>query len=69
MSTSLTWQYLPDNLLEPLMVGAISLAEASELWDLMLQTPLGEWVQIPRRLHPAAHRIGLWRASAHPTIQ
>ena len=41
--SSLTWQFLPLWLLEPVMHQAISLAEAAELWDCVL-TSGSEWV-------------------------
>jgi hypothetical protein len=66
MSHSLTWQFLPKYLLDPLMLGAISLVEASELWDLMLQSP-GEWQPIPPRLGPAVERILLLELEASET--
>ena len=69
MSTSLTWKELPDWLLKPLMDGAVTLAEASEVWDYWLLTPEGEIRELPPHLHPAAQRMELWAAQAHPTVQ
>ena len=60
MSTSLTWQELPPWLLDPLMVQAISAAEAAELWDewLMMGEP-DRWTPDCPRLQQAAMRIRL----------
>ena len=60
MSTSLTWQELPPWLLDPLMVQAISAAEAAELWDewLMMGEP-ERWTPDCPRLRQAAMRIRL----------
>ena len=60
MSISATWQFLPEWLRAPLAMGAISLAEASELWDLhlMLGEPDRFTPECPR-LQQAASRIGL----------
>ncbi len=60
MTTSLTWQELPPWLLDPLMVQAISLAEAAELWDqwLMMGEP-DRWTPECPRLLAAAMRIRL----------
>ena len=48
---SLTYQFLPAWLYHPLMQGAISLAEASELWD--------EWLMLdqPHLFRPACPRL------------
>ena len=66
MTTSLTWQCLPEKWLAPVMEGAISLAEAAELWDLMLLHP-GEWISPPRHLKDAVSRLSLWQREASPT--
>ena len=60
MSLSLTWQALPPFLLRPLMDSAISLAEACELFDLILQLRPNERLPLPKHLHPAADRLSLW---------
>ena len=67
MSTSLTWQQLPDSLLTPLMDQVFSLAEASELWDLFLLHP-DQWIDPPRHLRPALDRHKLWLMEADPTL-
>ena len=67
MSLSLTYQELPPDLLEPLMQGVISLAEASELFDLVLMAD-GDWADLPPHLEPAADRILLWKMVAEPTL-
>ena len=48
---SLTYQFLPEWLYRPLMQGAISLAEAAELWD--------EWLMQdePEIFRPASLRL------------
>ncbi len=64
---SLTWQQLPDGLLEPLMAGVFSLAEAAEIWDLFLLHP-GQWIDPPSHLRPALDRHKLWQMEAPPTL-
>lgn len=66
MSLSLTWQQLPEYLLEPLMAEVISAAEAAMLWDLLL-TETDEWADLPPILHPAAERLLLWEMDVDPT--
>jgi hypothetical protein len=66
MHNSLTWQFLPQWLLYPVMQGAISLAEASELWDLTL-TQCEPADELPTHLHPAFDRIELLLVEAWPT--
>lgn len=66
MSTSLTWQELPPHLLAPLLQGVISLAEAAELWDLLLLHP-GQWISPPPHLTAALERLDLWQMQAEPT--
>lgn len=68
MSLSATWQHLPSHLLWPLLDGALTLAEASELWDLMLVTPPGGATEIPPRLWPALDRLNLWLQPAESTL-
>lgn len=63
--SSQTWQRLPAHLLEPLMLGAINLAEASELFDLCLLNP-GKFFQPPPHLQPALRRIELLYLPAYP---
>ncbi len=65
---SLTWQSLPQFLLEPLMAGALLAWEASELWDLCLTSP-DEWIEPPDHLMPAVERLSLWQTEAWPTVQ
>lgn len=66
MSTSLTWQFLPPWLLQPLRAQVLSLAEAAEIWDhVLLQTE--EYSPLPRHLHPAAQRLHLWEQPTPPT--
>jgi hypothetical protein len=69
MSTHLTYLELPEWLYRPLMGGAISQAEAAEIWDYWLLTPDGETRELPPNLHPAAQRLDLWATNAHPTVQ
>lgn len=64
---SLTWQFLPAKWLAPVMDGVISLAEAAELWDLLLLNP-NEWVEPPKHLRPAVSRLLLWQQEVSPTL-
>ena len=64
--TSLTWQELPPYLLEPLMSQALTLAEAAELWDLILLHPERPF-EVPTHLEPAVSRLELWQMEANPT--
>jgi len=54
--SSLTWQFLPPWLLDPVMHQAMSLAEAAELWDCVL-TSGSEWVAPPSHLQPIVRRL------------
>ena len=63
--SSQTWQSLPAHLLEPLLLGAISLAEASELFDLCLLNP-NRFFQPPDHLQPAVKRIHLLYLPTYP---
>ncbi len=65
--SSATWQELPQWLLEPVMAEALTLAEASHLWDEWLMTPEGQTRELPPVLHPAAQRLHLWRLECSPT--
>ena len=56
---SLTWQYLPDYLLEPVMHEHLTLAEAAEIWDLSLTATEDEWQDLPPHLSSAAERLML----------
>lgn len=67
MSLSATWQFLPPGLLGPLMQEAISLAEASELFDLALTQP-DEWILVPPHLIPALLRMQFLQMPGWPTI-
>jgi hypothetical protein len=67
VSTSLTWQQLPDNLLAPVMDQALTLAEAAWLWDLFLLNP-GQWFYPPPELEPAIERVTLWQMDVEPTL-
>ena len=66
MSLSLTWTELPPYLLQPLMDQVLTLAEASEMLDLMLVSE-SEEVEVPPRLKDAAARLWLWAQEASPT--
>lgn len=57
---SLTYTELPDNLRDAMLAGAISLAEAAEIWDLALMTPEDEGGDLPESLWPAAERLHLF---------
>ena len=54
--SSLTWQFLPPWLLDPVMHEAISLAEAAELWDCVLMSG-GGWLLPPPHLQPLLRRL------------
>ena len=68
MPTSVTYQDLPPDLLDPLLAGAISLTEASELFDLALMSP-EEKVEIPPHLDQAVQRLMLFRMSVWYPVQ
>lgn len=66
MTTSLTWQELPQWLLEPVMEQHLLLWEAAAIWDhCLLQTE--EVSPLPKWLHPAAQRLALWEMEPAPT--
>lgn len=67
MTTSLTWQALPEWLQEPLQNSVLTLAEAAELWDRWLLTPDGEVLMLPPHLYSAAEKLCLWEMPASPT--
>lgn len=59
MSDSLTWQFLPATLLQPLLDQHLTLAEAAELWDLALMgRPLCNHL-LPRHLRAAGQKLDL----------
>ena len=64
---SLTWQYLPEWLQAPLLLGVLSLAEAAELWDHSLVGAELEWCPLPTHLFPAAERLFLLECEPSPT--
>lgn len=66
--SSLTWQELPPDLLEPVMAGVLLLHQAAEIFDLMLTAPL-EWteVDLPPHLEAVGERLWLWRLEVDPT--
>ena len=66
MSTSLTWQELPDWLLEPLMDGHLMAWEAAEIFDHCLMSTQ-EFAPLPRHLNSAAERLHLREVEASPT--
>lgn len=66
MTTSVTWQFLPQWLQEPVLMGALSLVEAAELWDHSLLAT-AEFNPLPKHLHPAAERLFLLETHASPT--
>ena len=68
MSSSLTWQSLPPMFLEPVLLGRVSLAQASELWDRYLLTPDGQAVEIPDRLMEAAEVIWMGARRIEVTV-
>ena len=56
---SLTYSQLPDNLLEAVLMGALTLPEAAELWDNWLLTPDNSVRPLPPHLWPAVQRLNL----------
>lgn len=54
---SQTWQFLPPQMLEPVLLGLVTLLEVTELFDLWLMTPADQQVPIPRRLEKAASLV------------
>lgn len=67
MSHSLTWQFLPDNLLDLVLQQHLMLWEAAWLLDEWLLTPEGCSRTLPPELHPAAERMHLLSLPASPT--
>lgn len=68
MHESQSYQWFPGWLYRPLMYGALTLAEASELFDLWLMIPPGESRPWPAHLLPIRDRLHLWRhESLSPT--
>lgn len=65
--TSLSYQALPEWLLEPLMHGVLLAHEAVEINDLLLQS-MDNWTVLPPHLFPAAERLALWEMEADPTL-
>lgn len=63
MTTSLTWQYLPNPWQQLVIDGILLIHEAAELMDLFLMAP-GEWVEHPPHLQPAVDRLLLWQMDA-----
>ena len=68
MSLSLTWTELPPDLLEPVMQGWLTLAEAAWLWDEYLLTPDGSERELPPELWSAAERLMLLDLEVSPTL-
>jgi hypothetical protein len=67
MSNSLTWQKLPEWLLEPVMQGHLLLWEAAWLWGhCLMQTE--EFSPLPPQLFPAAEKLALLEMEALPGL-
>ena len=64
---SLTWQFLPDNLLQMVLDKHLLLWEAAWLMDEWLLTADGESRELPKALHPAASKMHLLALEAKPT--
>lgn len=64
---SLTWQELPDDLLQPVLDGHLMLWEAAWLWDEWLLTPEGGSRLLPPELWPASEKFVLLAMEARPT--
>lgn len=67
MSLSLTYQQLPESLLQPVLDGHLTLAEATWLFDEWLLTPEGEIRELPEPLWPVAQRLHLLEMEVEPT--
>ena len=68
MHWSQTWQQLDPWILEPLMQGVITVAEASEMFDhVLMQT--GPLRELPPSLWPAAQRLHLWASKPQGMVQ
>ena len=67
MSISLTHQELPEELLQPVLEGHLSLAEAAWLWDEWLLTPDNGTRELPPQLHQAADKLTLLAMHAPAT--
>lgn len=67
MAHNQTWQFLPHYLKAALLAQAISLAEAAELWDVILLSR-DEWVTVPPRLRSAVERMQLLAVQINPTL-
>lgn len=65
--TSLTWQELPENLLQLVLDQHLLLWEAAWLMDEWLLTPDGESRSLPPALYPAASKLHLLGLEASPT--
>ena len=68
MSLSATWQLLPPYLLQPVLDGHLTLAEASWVWDEWLMTPEGEFRELPKPLWPVAQKLQLLGMEAGPVM-
>ncbi|MFG5410368.1 hypothetical protein ABXN37_22560 [Piscinibacter sakaiensis] len=64
---SLTYQQLPQWLLQPLLDGHLTVAEASQLWDEVL-TSRRRWVSVPPNLQAALQRLHLRGLETDPTL-
>ncbi len=64
---SLTYQQLPEELLQLVLDGHLTLWEAAWLWDEWLLTPEGSSRLLPKELWPAADKIALLAMEPGPT--
>lgn len=66
---SLTWQSLPEYLLEPVMAEVVLLSQAAEIYDRMLMSPpWEESVEMPPHLQGALERLLLWTLEVSPSL-
>lgn len=65
---SLTYQELPEELLQPLLAGHLTLWEAAWLWDEWLLTPEGSSRLLPPELWSAADKMALLAMEPGPTL-
>jgi hypothetical protein len=57
--------HLPDQLQQAWELGALSLLQASQLEDLFLSSPSGQWLEFPPHLAQHLQRLSLLEPSAN----
>ena len=69
MDNSLTYLYFPDRWLRPVLDGVLTLAEASELWELTCLLNPDAWIEPPPHLLGAVSRLTLWQMPVDKMVQ